>query len=61
MDKKTLDKFDELDKRFKEAKTLAEHQQIEVEWWAAAVGAYNEHIAGTITLADGSTHTIPTI
>ena len=45
MDKKTLDKFDELDKRFKEAKTIAEHQQIEVEWWAAAVGAYNEHIA----------------
>ncbi len=61
MDKETLTRFDDIAKKFENVKTVEEHQQLEAEWWATAIGAFNEHIAGTITLADGRTIETPTI
>lgn len=61
MDMNGINKFDEIAERFRNATTLEERQQCEADWWACAIGAFNEHIAGTITLADGRTMTIPTI
>ncbi len=52
--KEVVTKLNDVTDKLKKETDPGKHEALRQEWWKIAVGAFNEHVAGTVRLIDGT-------